>query len=222
MYLSGLGYVREQLITAREILNKDGKKKYESYIKDSIETISAQFITLKPYYLDILTDLMDIPFRRSSKKDRREVSDSLCLITSLIEEYRYRGADERYREYARTIVHGVDTEHLPPMIAGLIIQEVTTLVDAASFTEVMTYVRSGITHEEYWRYIDPENYAETYDDSEINEEFASPLEALDIYPPHSGIAQQSLWYGLDDSLDNFIMSLAGGLFYSRYPLTYPS
>lgn len=35
------------------------------------------------------------------------------------------------------------------MIAGMIIQEVTTLVDAASVTDVMTYVRSGITHEEY-------------------------------------------------------------------------
>jgi len=221
-YLSGLGFVRQNLIAAREVLNTESKKKYEAYIKNALETLPVRFRGLKPYYLNILADLMAVPFRRSTKKDRREISDSLCLIASFIEKYRYRGTDERYREYARTIVSSIDTEHMPTMIAGMIMQEVTMLVDTASVTDVMTYVRSGITHEEYWRYDDPDDYAEVYSDGEIQQEFASPLEALDIYPPHSGIAQQSLWYGLDDSVDDFIISLAGGLFYTRYPSGYPS
>lgn len=160
---------------------------------------------------------MAIPFRRSAEKDRREISDSLCLIADFIEKYRYRGTDERYREYAQTIVTGTDTERLPPMIAGLIIQEVTALVDTACATNVMTFANSGITHEEYWRFTDPDDYAEAYPVGEIPEH-ASPLEALDIYPLHEGIAQQSLWYGLDDYVDDFIVSIAGGLLYAKQPL----
>ncbi|EKA6604943.1 hypothetical protein O3741_002732 [Salmonella enterica] len=220
-YLSGLGFVRQNLIVARDVLNAEGKKKYEAYIKNTVETLPARLCGLKPYYLNIITDLMDIPFRRSAEKDRREISDSLCLIADFIEKYRYRGADERYREYAQTIITGIDTERLPPMLAGLIIQEITALVDTACATNVMTFANSGITHEEYWRFIDPDEYAEVYPDSEIPEH-ASPLEALDIYPLHEGIAQQSLWYGLDDYVDDFIISLAGGLIYSRYPSMYPT
>ncbi|MDO8234455.1 hypothetical protein Q5738_12850 [Citrobacter werkmanii] len=159
---------------------------------------------------------MDIPFRRSAEKDRREISDSLCLIADFIEEYRYRGTDERYREYARTIITGIDTERLPPMTAGLIIQETTALVDTARATNVMTFANSGITHEEYWRFTGPEDYAKAYPDSEIPEH-ASPLEALDIYPLHKGIAQQSLWYGLDDYVDDFIISVAAGFYYNAIP-----
>lgn len=215
-YLQGLGYVREQLIAARDVLNADGKKKYEAYIKRAIETLTELFCDLKPYYLDILTDLMAIPFRRSAEKDRREISDSLCLTTKFIEKYRYRGTDERYRDYARTIVTGIDTEQLPPMIAGLIIQETTQLVDAAYVTNVMTFTNSGITHEELWRYDDPEEYVEVYPNREIPE-IINPLEDLEIYSPYYGIAQQSLWYGLDDYVDDFIVSLAGGLLHTKVP-----
>lgn len=223
-YLSGLGFVRQNLIAARDVLNAEGKKKYEAHIKNAVETLPARFYGLKPYYLNIITDLMAIPFRRSTEKDRREISDSLCLITGFIEKYRYRGTDERYREYAQTIITGIDTERLPPMIAGLIVQEVTALVDTARATSVMTFANSGITHEEYWRFTDQDDYAEAYPDGEIPEH-ASPLETLetlDIYPLHEGIAQQSLWYGLDDYVDDFIISLASGLIYSRYPSMYPT
>lgn len=167
--------------------------------------------------IDILTDLLTIPFRRSADKDRREISDSLCLIADFIEKYRYRGTDERYREYAQTIITGIDTERLPPMIAGLIVQEVTTLVDTACATNVMTFANAGITHEEYWRFTDPDEYADSYHDGEIPED-ASPLKALDVYPQHEGIAQQSLWYGLDNYTDDFIVSLAGGLLYAKQPV----
>ncbi|ECJ2856362.1 hypothetical protein FNO15_21395 [Salmonella enterica subsp. diarizonae] len=220
-YLSGLGFVRQNLITARDVLNAEGKKKYEAYIKNAVEMLPARFYGLKPYYLNILTNLMATPFRRSVEKDGREISDSLCLIAGFIEKYRYRGTDERYREYAQTIIAGIDTERLPPMIAGLIIQEITALVDTACATNVMTFANSGITHEEYWRFTDPDNYAEAYPYSEIPEH-ASPLEALDIYPLHEGIAQQSLWYGLDDYVDDFIVSIAGGLIYTQYPSMYPT
>ncbi|HCJ6376626.1 hypothetical protein [Citrobacter sp. RHBSTW-00671] len=215
-YLYGLGFVRENLIAARDVLNTEGKKKYEAYIKNAEETLSARYSGLKPYYLNILTDLMAIPFRRSTEKDRREISDSLCLIAGFIEKYRYCGTDERYRDYARTIVNGIDTEHLPPMIAGLIIQEITALVDTACATNVMTFANSGITHEEYWRFTDPDEYTEAYPDGEVPEN-ASPLEALDVYPLHEGIAQQSLWYGLDDYVDDFIISVAGGFYYNVIP-----
>ncbi len=193
------------------------KKKYEAYIKNAVETLPARFSGLKPYFLNILTNLMAIPFRRSAEKDRREISDSLCLIADFIEEYRYRGTDERYREYAQTIITGIDTERLPRMIAGLIIQEVTALIDAACTTNLMTFANSGITHEEFWRFTDPDDYAEAYPDGEIPED-ASPLETLDIYPLHEGIAQQSLWYGVDAYVDDFIVSMAGGLLYTKQPL----
>ena len=214
-YLSGLGFVMQNLIAARNVLNAEGKKKYETYIKNAVEMLPARFCGLEPYYLNIITDLMAIPFRRSAEKDRREISDSLCLIADFIEKYRYRGTDERYREYAQTIITGIDTERLPPMIAGLIIQEITALVDTACATNVMTFANSGITHEEYWRFTDPDEYAEAYPDGEIPEH-ASLLEALDIYPLHDGIAQQSLWYGLDDYVDDFIVSFAGGLIYFHF------
>ncbi|CEJ64543.1 hypothetical protein [Citrobacter pasteurii] len=209
-YLQGLGYVRKQLITARDVLNTDGKKKYEAYIKNSVETLPARFYGLRPYYLGILTGLMAIPFRRSAEKDRREISDSLCLIANCIEKYRYKGANEQYRDYAQTIITGIDTEQLPPMIAGLIIQELTSLVSVACATNIMSYTKSGITHEELWRYHNPNEYNEVYQDGNIPKG-ASPLEALDIYPPHEGIARQSLWWGLDDEVDCFITSLTGGL-----------
>lgn len=209
-YLRGLGYVRGQLITAREILNAEGKKKYETYIKNAAETLPSQFCSLKPYYLNILTNLMDVRFRRSAEKDRREISDSLCLIAHFIENYRYRGTYEQFRGYAQTIIAGIDTEQLPPMIAGLIIQESASLVSVACTTNVMQFTKSGITHEELWRYQNPNEYNEVYQDGNIPEE-ASPLEVLEIYPPHEGIARQSLWWGLDDEVDCFITSLTGGL-----------
>lgn len=79
-YLSGLGFVRQNLIAARDVLNAEGKKKYEAYIKKAVETLPEQFCGLNLYYLNPLTDLMTIPFRRSAEKDKREISDSLCLI----------------------------------------------------------------------------------------------------------------------------------------------
>ncbi|MTZ81978.1 hypothetical protein [Citrobacter sp. JL978] len=221
IYLAGLGHVREHIKAARNIINADGKKKYEAYIKNAVDTLPALFCGLKPYYLDILTDLMDIPFRRSAEKDRRELSDSLCLIASFIQKYRYRGTDERYREYAQTILRGIDVEQLPPMISGLIIQEITTLVESAHSTGVMAFVDSGITHEELWRYDDPDEYSEVYHDGEIPE-IIRPLEDLEIYSPHYGIAQQSMWYGHDIHVDDFIVSLAGGLLYTQSPLISPS
>lgn len=215
-YLCGLGYVRSQLIAARDVLNVEGKKKYEAYIGNAVEALSGRFCDLKPCYLNILTDLMNIPFRRSAEKDRREISDSLCLIADFIEKYRYRGTDERYREYGNTIIGGIDTEQLPPMVAGLIIREVSELVDAACRADVLTFVKSGVTHHELWRYTHPEEYAEAYPDSAIPVETWT-LEKADIYPPHEGIAQQSLWYGNDIYVDDFIVSLAGGLLYARRP-----
>lgn len=213
-YLRGLGYVREQLIAAHTVLNTEGKKKYEVYIKNALETLSVRFRDLKPYYLNILTEVMAIPFRRSAEKDRREISDTLCLIVGRITEYRYQGEDERYKEYARTITRGINTDKLPPMIAGLIIQEVTALVDTAIATNVFSYSDSGVTHEALWRHSDPIEYTEVYPDSQIPDD-ASPLQQLDIYPPQFGIAQQSLWWGLDDELDCFITALAGGLLYTK-------
>lgn len=215
-YLAGLGYVRGQLVAARDALNTEGKKKYEAYIKNAVEALTARFSNMNPFYLNTLSDLMTIPFRRSAEKDRRELSDSLCLIADFIERYRYQGVDTRYREYARTIVNDIDTEQLPPMISGLIIQEVNTMVGAACASNVLTFVNSGITHEEYWRHGDPDDYAGAYPNSEIPED-ASPLDGMDIYLPHQGIAQQSLWYGLDNYVDDFIVSLAGGVLYMRAP-----
>lgn len=49
-YLSGLGFVRQNLITARDVLNAEGKKKYEAYIKNAVEMLPARFYGLKPYF----------------------------------------------------------------------------------------------------------------------------------------------------------------------------
>ncbi|AYL66966.1 MULTISPECIES: hypothetical protein [Citrobacter freundii complex] len=89
-YLSGLGFVRQNLIAARNVLNAEGKKKYETYIKNAVEMLPARFCRLEPYYLNIITDLMAIPFKRSAEKDRREISDLLCLIADFIEKNRYQ------------------------------------------------------------------------------------------------------------------------------------
>lgn len=195
---------------ARDILNTESKKKFDAYIKDAVEALPVRFCGMKSPHLKTLQDLMAISFRRSTDKDRREISDSLCMVASLIEKYRYRGVDTRYRDCAQTIVRSIDTEQLPTMIAGLIIQESASLVSAACTTNVMSFIKSGITHEELWRYHNPGEYSEVYQDGTIPEG-ASPLEALDIYPPHEGIARQSLWWGLDDEVDCFISSLTGGL-----------
>ncbi|MFH2940897.1 hypothetical protein ABK883_01140 [Enterobacter roggenkampii] len=219
-YLHGLGHVRSQLIAARDVLNVEGKKKYEAYIRNAVETLSAQFDDLKPYHLNILIDLMSIPFRRSAEKDRREISDTLCQIVERIIAYRYEGLDERYHEYARTILRSVDTDELPPMIAGLIIREATELVECACVNMVEPYKDCGVTHEEWWRYIDPEEYAEEYPDNEIPED-ASPVASCDAYSSHAGIAQQSLWYGIDEEVDDFITSLIGGLLYAWRPEASP-
>lgn len=215
-YLRGLGYVRKQIITARAVLNAEGKKRYETYIKSSTETLSLRFVGLKAYYLNILTGIMDIPFKRSADKDRRQISDSLCQIADLIIQYRYCGEDDRYRDYARTIIGNINTGQLPPMIARLIIQETTALVDTACIANVLAYVSSGITHEEYWRYGDPDEYAEVYPGCTIPEE-AIPLNQMDEYASHQGIARQSLWYGHDFHIDDFIVSLVGGLLYAKSP-----
>lgn len=44
------------------------------------------------------------------------------------------------------------------------------------------------------------------------------LKPLIFYPLHEGIAQQSLWYGVDAYVDDFIVSMAGGLLYTKQPL----
>lgn len=213
-YLSGLGYVRGLVITARNVLNTQGKKKYESWVNNAGETLPVRFYGLKTYYLDILTKVMAIPFRRSAAKDRREISNTLCWIANLITQYRYQGEDQRYREYAHTITREIETDELPPMIAGLIIEEVTALVDTAIATNVLTYADSGLTHEELWRHSDLDEYVEVYPDSQIPDD-ASPLQQLECYPPELGIAQQSLWWESGDEVDCFIKSLAGGLLYMK-------
>lgn len=213
-YLLGLSYVRGLVISARNVLNTNGKKKYQSWVNNAVETLPERFNGLKPYYLDILTKMMSIPFRRSAEKDRREISNTLCRIADLIKQYRYQGEDQRYREYAHTIVRGIETDELPPMIAGLIIQEVTALVNAVISTNVLTYADSGLTHEELWRHYEPEEYLEAYFDMQIPDE-ASPLEQLDIYTSQLGVAQQSLWWDLDDEVDCFITSLVAGLLYIK-------
>jgi len=111
-YLHGLGHVRSQLIAARDVLKVEGKKKYEAYIRNAVETLPAWCYSLKPHYLNILTGLMDIPFRRSAERDRREISDTLCQIVERISEYRYEGMDERYQEYAYTLLRSVDKDEL--------------------------------------------------------------------------------------------------------------
>lgn len=47
------------------------------------------------------------------------------------------------------------------------------------------------------------------------------FEKLDIYAPHFGIAQQSLWFGIDDDVDDFILSLAAGFYYVKFPQVSP-
>ncbi|CAM6327893.1 hypothetical protein [Enterobacter hormaechei] len=220
-YLHGLGYVRAQIMTSRDVLNVEGKKKYEAYIGKAVENIPVTFGSLKRNHLNTLTDLINIPFRRSAEKDRREISERLCIVTSFIEGYRYQGIDERYREYTHTIIAGIDTEQLPPMIAGLIVREISELVDAACRADVLTFVNSGITHHEFWRHTAPDEYAEVFPDNELPSD-SWALENTGIYSVHEGIARQSLWYGHDVYVDDFIVSLAGGLLHRKYPLKYPS
>ena len=220
-YLFGLGYVREQVILARNVLNNQGKKKYESWINNAVETLPERFDGLKPYYLDILRKTMAIPFRRSAEKDKREISNTLCRIADLIVHYRYQGEDSRYREYAKTIMRGIETDELPPVIAGLIIQEITALVNAALTTNIFMFNKSGLTHEELWRHREPEEYLGVYPDNIIPNE-ATYLEHLDIYSPQFGIAQQSLWWGMDEEVDGFIIALAGGFFENYSNIFYPT
>lgn len=182
----------------------------------TLETLPAQFSGHEPYYLNIINNLINIPFRRSAEKNKREISDTLCQIVERISEYRYEGLDERYQEYAYAILRRVDTDELPPMIAGLIIRKLTELVECACANMVELYKDCGLTHEEWWRYIDPAEYAEEYPDHEIPED-ASPIASCDAYSSHSGIAQQSLWYGIDEEADGFITSQTGGLLYARRP-----
>jgi hypothetical protein len=209
-YLAALGYARAHLIAARDVLHCDGKKKYEAYIKSAQAGLALRFHELPPYYLNIISNTIDIPFRRSSEKDRQEISNALCLIADLVIGYRYRGIKEQFSSYATTIVRGIDTEQLPPMIAALIIEEVTLLVDAAHSTGVLPFANAGITHEEYWRHTSPEEYADVYPDNEIPQE-ALPIESDDAH----SIAQQSLWFGADEYVDDFIISLAAGLMHLR-------
>lgn len=208
-------------MAARGVLNAEGKKKYESYIGRAAEKALVPFGDLKRDHLDILTDLMNIPFRRNAEKDRREISERLCTVAGFIEGYRYQGIDERYREYAHTIIAGIDTEQLPPMIAGFIVREISELVDTTCRTNVLTFVNSGITHHEFWRHTAPDEYAEIFPDNELPSDYWT-LENTGIYPAHEGIARQSLWYGHDVYVDDFFVSLAGGLLYRKYPSKYPS
>ncbi|ENR0228973.1 hypothetical protein KIV35_05535 [Enterobacter roggenkampii] len=99
------------------------------------------------------------------------------------------------------------------MIASLIIQEITSLVNTATSSKVLTFVGSGLTHEEYWRHVDPEEFADAHDCREIPND-TSPLEKMDIYTPQLSIARQSLWFDLDDYIDDFIISLAVGLIHT--------
>ncbi|WP_410704815.1 hypothetical protein [Citrobacter freundii] len=100
-------------------------------------------------------------------------------------------------------------------VSGLAAPVAASLVESRYFitTGILTFVGSGLSHEEYWRYIDPEEYLEVYEDGEIPND-ASSLEKLDIYSPQLVIARQSLWYGHDNYVDDFIVSLTGGLFHT--------
>lgn len=124
---------------------------------------------------------MGIPFRRSAEKDKREFSDMLCRIVGHITEYRYQGEDDRYKNYAQTITRGINPDKIPPMLAGLIIQEVISLVDTTLATNVFAYTISGVTHEELWRYREPSKYVKAYPNSQIPND-ASLLQQLDNYP----------------------------------------
>ncbi|WP_312080263.1 hypothetical protein [Leclercia sp.] len=205
-YLRALGYVREQIIAARFVLNTKGKKKYEAYVKSTLAELPQRFKALGDHHLLIITSAAAIPFRRSASKDHEEITHMLCLITDCILQYRYKGEDSRYREYADTIAQGVDSDHIPPMIASLIMVEVSSLVNSAVFTGVFPYRDTGLTCEEFARYRDPENFEEEETHETYDVEMAFPVE---------GIAQQSLWYGLHEEIDDFIISLAGGLLYGR-------
>lgn len=203
-YLHALGYVREQFIAARDVLNTEGKKKYEYHIKTTLAEIPRQFSGLKAHHLDVTTHVMDIPFRRSTQKDREEITHALCLVTDYILNYRYSGLNERYREYASTITANMDTEHLPPMIASLIINEITALVNDAVSSGIFAYKNTGLTCEEYSRH-------EQSEECEQEETLIHFYKSPEMDFPAAGIAQQSLWYGLNDELDNFIISLSSGL-----------
>ena len=135
---------------------------------------------------------------------------TLCLIVDLISEYRYRGEEERYKEYVQTIIRNIDTDELPPMISGLIILEVTALVDTAGQTGVIACINYGVDHLEIWRHESPDEYSEAYPNVHTSDE-AYQLEQCEAYTPHGVIASQSIWLDVyvDVYVDDFIVSLTG-------------
>ncbi|MFK3660155.1 hypothetical protein ACI2I2_06475 [Scandinavium sp. NPDC088450] len=213
-YLEGLGFVRAKLLSAREVLHDKGKKRFESFIRSASLDIASRFSAIHKAHIETLKNVMHVPFRRSAAKDLQQISESLCRIADLISSYRYSIVDSKYREFVRTILGHIDTERLPPRIAGLIIVELTDLVEAAVSVNVFKYSGSGLTHEEYWRHVDPIEYGEVYEGGVIPDD-ATLIDGMDAYSQHEAIAEQSLWYGIDGTVDDFIISTAGGLLHMK-------
>lgn len=202
-YLCGLGFVRKQVIAARDILKSSGKKKYEFFIESSKTKLVGEYSDLKEESINTLVDLMNIPFKRSAVKDDYEIRLTLHLLTDFIINYRNESGS-RMREYAKTIALDAGNDDIPPVLTGMIIQEITKIIDDAVSSGVFAYVETGMTcaeHEEF----------DSRRDKPAKMNYTSPP----LHWPIEGIAQQSLWWGLNDEIDSFLISLSGGLLYGK-------
>ncbi|EIP3951806.1 hypothetical protein LSB85_003673 [Salmonella enterica] len=211
-YLSALGFARNTLIAARAVLESEGKKRYESFLKSARSDLSSKFSELDPRRHEALQALLDVPFRKSSAKDLYELKLALRDATEAIISYRHSFGGNRFRECAETAACDVGCEALSPELASLVIAEVTDLVACAVTSGVYAYNDTGLTCAEFIHLDDDD------DDDDSSDCGYSP----EMYDPVYGIAEQCLWYDLNDTLDDFILSLAGGLLYAQCPSMRPS
>jgi hypothetical protein len=209
-YLSALGFARSTLIAARTVLESEGKKRYEYFLRSARSDLSRQFSELDPRRHEALQALLNVPFRKSSAKDLYELKLALRDATEAIIGYRHSFGSDRYREYAETAACNVGCEALSPELASIVITEVTDLVACAVTSGVYAYVDTGLTCAEFV-------HLDDYDDDNVDCGY-SP----EMHDPVYGIAEQCLWYDLNDTLDDFILSLAGGLLYTQCPSMRPS
>lgn len=200
-YLAGLGFVRGSVIKGREVLRQHGKKAYEAFMRESLSELAAAFSTINERHYEYLRDLLNVPFRRSAAKDEQELKLTLWVTSDEIIKHRRGDNWERIREYAQTVANNIGDEHVPPQLAAMIIKEVQSLVDIATKAGVHAYQDTGLTCEEFVEFDEPER--------EEKPRLAAYSPPMDW--PVEGIAEQSLWWGLDEELDYFILSLSSGL-----------
>lgn len=208
-YLQGLGFVRRQVIAARNTLRREGKKKYESALRGSLALLSVEYSDVRQEHFNTLQDLLNIPFRRSATKDDYEARLTLRLVMDHIIHYRHRQRSTQ-RDYAKTIARNASDDYLPPELAGIIINDVANIIADASATGVYAYTDTGLT------------CAECKEPDSHEDDSRDFTRSPPIHWPVDGIAQQSLWWGHNDEIDCFLMSLAGGLLHSASPSTCPS